>query len=141
MRREREEDRSQFPHQAGHHQWEWHVTVYIIVGAIVSTIVMMGLTRLLISWDMAPVTAPFVLTAWLLLFAVYHFGQLHPTNLIGPMPVQPVAVIQTDLEEAAGIGAVGFTTANLANALFRGVGEVFLRAGSCCSTGGRRSTR
>jgi urea transporter len=87
------------------------------------------------------VTAPLVLTAWLLLFAVYHFGQLHPTNLIGPMPVQPVAVIQTDLEEAAGIGAVGFTTANLANALFRGVGEVFFRAGSCCSTGGRRSTR
>ena len=53
---------------------------------------------------MAPLTAPFVLTAWLLLFAVCHFGQLHPTNLIGSMPVQPVAVIQTDLEEAAGIG-------------------------------------
>ena len=98
-----------------------------MAGAIISTSVMMGLTRLLISWDMAPLTAPFVLTAWLLLFAVCHFGQLHPTNLIGPMPVQPVAVIQTDLEEAAGIGAVGFTAANLANALFCGVGEVFLQ--------------
>jgi urea transporter len=35
------------------------------------------------------------LTAWLLLFAVYHFGQLHSTDLIGPMPAQPVAAIQT----------------------------------------------
>ena len=109
-------------------QWDWHVAVYIILGAIVSTILMMGLTRLLISWDMAPLTAPFVLTAWLLLFALYQFGQLHPTKLIGPMPVHPGAAIQTDLREAAGGGgAVGFTAANLANALFRGVGQVFLQ--------------
>jgi urea transporter len=88
---------------------------------------MMGLAKVLISSDLAPLTAPFVLTACLLLFAVYHFGQLHPTNLIGPVPVQPVAAIQTDLEEAAGGGTVGLTAANLANALFRGVGEVFLQ--------------
>jgi urea transporter len=46
---------------------------------------MMGFAKLLISWDMAPLTAPFVLTAWLLLFALYQFGQLHSTKLIGPM--------------------------------------------------------
>jgi len=109
-------------------QWSWPVAVYIILGAIVSTIVMMGLARLLISQDMAPLTAPFVLTAWLLLFALYQFGQLHPTNLIGPMPVHPGVAIQTDLQAAAGdVGAVGLTAANLANALFRGVGEVFLQ--------------
>src|ERR671918_802312 len=109
-------------------QWDWHVAVYIILGAIVSTIVMMGLAKLLISWDMTPLTAPFVLTAWLLLFALYQFGQLHPTKLIGPMPVHPGAAIQTDLQEAAGGGgAVGLTVANLANALFRGVGQVFLQ--------------
>jgi urea transporter len=108
-------------------QWDWHVAVYIILGAIVSTIVMMGLAKLLISWDMAPLTAPFVLTAWLLLFALYQFGQLHPTQLIGPMPVHPGAAIQTDLQEAAGGGTVGLTVANLANTLFRGVGEVFLQ--------------
>ena len=89
---------------------------------------MMGLAKLLISWDIAPLTAPFVLTAWLLLFAIYQFGQLHPTKLIGPMPVHPGAAIQTDLQEAVGGGgAVGLTVANLANALFRGVGEVFLQ--------------
>ena len=109
-------------------QWDWYVAVYIILGAIVSTIAMMGLAKLLISWDMdeVPLTAPFVLTAWLLLFAIYPFGQLHPTKLISPMPVHPGAAIQTDLQEAGG-GAVGLTAANLANALFRGVGEVFLQ--------------
>jgi hypothetical protein len=68
-------------------QWDWDVAVYIILGAIVSTLVMKGLAKLLIGWDVARLTAPFVLTAWLLLFAVYQFGQLHPTKLIGPMPV------------------------------------------------------
>src|ERR687891_825461 len=108
-------------------QWDSYVAVYIILGAIVSTIAMMGLAKLLISWDMVPLTAPFVLTAWLLLFAIYPFGQLHPTKLISPMPVHPGAAIQTDLQEAGGGGAVGLTAANLANALFRGVAEVFLQ--------------
>jgi urea transporter len=77
---------------------------------------------------MAPLTAPFVLTAWLLLFALYQFGELHPTKLIGPMPVHPGAAIQTALQETAGGGRVaGLTSVNLANALFRGVGEVFLQ--------------
>jgi hypothetical protein len=38
-------------------QWDWHVALYIILGAIVSTIAMMGLAKLLISWDIAPLTA------------------------------------------------------------------------------------
>jgi len=109
-------------------QWNWHLAVYIVLGAIVSTIVMVGLAKLLITWDIAPLTAPFVLTAWLLLFALYQFGQLHPTKLIGPMAVHPGAAIQTDLQEAAGDArAVGITAASLANALFRGFGEVFLQ--------------
>jgi urea transporter len=109
-------------------QWNWHVAVYIILGAIVSTIVMMGLAKLLIRWDMAPLTAPFVLTTWLLLFAIYQFGHLHPTKLIGPMPLQPGTAIETGLRGAAGGGgAVGLTVANMANALFRGVGQVFLQ--------------
>ena len=47
------------------------MAVYIVLGAIVSTIVVMGLVKLLIGRDMAPLTAPFVVTAWLLLFALY----------------------------------------------------------------------
>jgi urea transporter len=98
------------------------VAVYIVLGAIASTIVVMGLAKLLIGRDMAPLTAPFVVTAWLLLlFALYQFGQLRPTELIHPVLVHPCATIQTGLQAPAGDGgAVGFTVANLANALFRG---------------------
>ena len=68
------------------------------------------------------------MTAWLLLFALYQFGQLRPTELIHPMLVHPGATIQTGLRApAGGGGAVGLTAANLANALFRGIAEVFLQ--------------
>jgi urea transporter len=43
------------------------------------------------------------------------------------MLVHPGATIQTGLQEAAGGGAAGLTAVSLANALFRGVGEVFLQ--------------
>jgi urea transporter len=109
-------------------QWDRHVAVYVILGAIVSAIAMMGLAKLLVRWDIAPLTAPFVLTAWLLLFALYQFGQLHPTELIHPMLVHPGATIQTGVQGAPGSGgATGLMAVNLANALFRGVGEVFLQ--------------
>jgi urea transporter len=42
-------------------QWDWHVAVYIILGAIVSAIAMMGLAKLLVRWDMAPLTPACVL--------------------------------------------------------------------------------
>src|SRR5215470_4143222 len=78
--------------------------------------------------DMAPLTAaPFVRTAWLLLFALYQFGQLRPTEPIHPMLVHPGATIQTGLQAPAGDGAVVLTAADLANALFRGIAEVFLQ--------------
>ena len=54
---------------------------------------------------MAPLTAaPFVGTAWLLLFALYQFGQLRPTEPIHPMLVHPGATIQTGLQAPAGGG-------------------------------------
>ena len=50
---------------------------------------------------MAPLTAaPFVGMAWLLLFALYQFGQLRPTEPIHPMLVHPGATIQTGLQAA-----------------------------------------
>jgi urea transporter len=99
------------------------VAVYIVLGAAVSTIVMMALINLLTPWDMPALTAPFVLTAWLLLFAVYQFDFLHPTELIAPATLHPGAAVQTDLRELA-TGSGGLTAANLAHGLFRGVGEV-----------------
>jgi urea transporter len=99
------------------------LAVYIVLGAAVSTIVMMALINLLSPWDMPALTAPFVLTTWLLLFAVYQFDFLQPTTLIAPAAPDPAAAIQTELRELA-TGTGGLTAANLAHGLFRGVGEV-----------------
>jgi urea transporter len=102
------------------------LAVYIVLGAAVSTIVMMALINLLTPWDMPALTAPFVLTAWLLLFAVYQFDFLSPTELIAPLAPDPATVVQTELRELA-TGAGGLTVANLAHGFFRGVGEVMFQ--------------
>src|SRR4029450_1978125 len=65
-------------------EFDFLLAIYIVLGAAVSTIVMMALSNLLSTWDMPALTAPFVLTAWLLLFAVYQFDFLRPTELIAP---------------------------------------------------------
>ena len=104
-------------------EFDFLLAVYIVLGAVVSTIVMMALINLLSPWDMPALTAPFVLTTWLLLFAVYQFDFLHPTELIAPATLHPGAAVQTDLRELA-TGSGGLTAANLAHGFFRGVGEV-----------------
>src|SRR5687767_13977073 len=98
------------------------LAVYIVLGAVVSSIVMMALINLLGPWDMPALTAPFVLTAWLLLFAVYQFDFLQPTELIDPAAPESAATVQTELRELA-TGTGGLTAANLAHGFFRGVGE------------------
>ena len=102
------------------------LAVYIVLGAVVSTIVMMALINLLTPWDMPALTAPFVLTAWLLLFAVYQFAFLRPSELLAPLVPDPEAAVQTELRELA-TGAGGLTVANLAHGFFRGVGEVMFQ--------------
>jgi urea transporter len=107
-------------------EFDFLLAVYIVLGAAVSTIVMMALINLLTPWDMPALTAPFVLTAWLLLFAVYQFDFLRPTELIAPLARNPQAAVQTQLRELA-TGTGGLTVANLAHGLFRGVGEVMFQ--------------
>jgi urea transporter len=104
------------------------LAVYIVLGGAVSTVVMMALANYLGPWDMPALTAPFVLTAWLLLFAVYQFAHIRPSPLIAPVPLNPQAAVQTELRElATGGGPAGLTVANLAHGLFRGVGEVMFQ--------------
>ncbi len=102
---------------------------YIILGGALSTVAFMALANLLSVWDMPALTAPFVLTAWLLLFAVLLFANLRP-NLLFIAPAAPnVRVLPpTALREAAtGVGAIGLTPVNMTNALFRGIGEVMFQ--------------
>src|SRR6266496_2259757 len=84
---------------------------YIILGGALSTVAFMALANMLSVWDMPALTAPFVLTAWLLLFAVLLFANLRP-NLLFIAPAAPdVRVLPpTELREAAtGVGAIGLT--------------------------------
>ena len=104
-------------------EFDFLLAIYIVLGAAVSTVVMMALINLLTPWDMPALTAPFVLTTWLMLFAVYQFDALSPTAPLAPLAPDPEAAVQTDLRELA-TGAGGLTLANLAHGLFRGVGEV-----------------
>jgi urea transporter len=107
-------------------EFDLALAAYIVLGAAVSTVVLMALANLLAPWDMPALTAPFVLTAWLLLFAVYQLGVLDPTGLIAPLAPDPAAAVQTELRELA-TGTGGVTLENLANGLFRGVGEVMFQ--------------
>jgi urea transporter len=107
-------------------EFDFLLAVYIVLGAAVSTIVMMALANLLSPWDMPALTAPFVLTAWLLLFAIYQFEFIRPSELIAPLAPNPEAAVQTELRELA-TGAGGLTVANLAHGFFRGVGEVMFQ--------------
>jgi urea transporter len=109
-------------------EFEPLLAVYIVLGGAVSTVVMMALANFLSPWDMPALTAPFVLTAWLLLFAVYQFAHIRPSPLIAPMPLDPQAAVQTELRELpTGAGAAGLTVGNLAHGFFRGVGEVMFQ--------------
>jgi urea transporter len=107
-------------------EFDFLLVVYIVLGAAVSTIVMMALSNLLSPWDMPALTAPFVLTAWLLLFGVYQFARIRPSPLIAPVPLEPQAVVQTELRELT-TGTGGLTLVNLAHGFFRGVGEVMFQ--------------
>lgn len=100
----------------------------IVLGGAVSTVVMMALINLLGPWDTPALTAPFVITTWLLLFAVYQFAFLVPTEIIAPAALDPLAKAQTALRELpTPTQGTGLTPANLTNGFFRGIGEVMFQ--------------
>jgi len=109
-------------------EYDGYLVAYVILGGALSTVAMMALANFFSVWDIPALTAPFVLVAWLLLFAVLLFANLRPTPLIVPAPPEAQVLPPTDLREAAtGAGAVGLTATNMANAFFRGIGEVMFQ--------------
>lgn len=87
----------------------------IILGSIVSVIVMACIANILKTWKVAALTAPFVLTTWMILLASYAFAGLHSSGL--PTPALPHPFVL-----AAGTA----TGANIFVTLFNGISEVFL---------------
>ncbi|CQJ52393.1 putative urea transporter [Yersinia rohdei] len=88
----------------------------IVLGSIVSVIVMVCIADFLKTWKVAALTAPFVLTTWIILLASYAFSGLNGSGL--PTPVLPHPFV-LDAETSA-IGRNVFVS------MFNGVSEVFL---------------
>ncbi|HEY7414577.1 MAG TPA: urea transporter, partial [Ktedonobacteraceae bacterium] len=102
--------------------------VYIVLGGAFSAVVFMALANFFSTWDMPTLTAPFVLTTWLFLFASLLSAHLPPGSLIAPALPKPNTVIQTLLRPSTiGMVGAGVTVGNLLQGLFRGIGEVFFQ--------------
>lgn len=87
----------------------------IVLGSIVSVIVMVCIADILKTWKVAALTAPFVLTTWMILLASYAFSGLQSSGL--PAPALPHQLM---LETSAAAGG------NIFVSMFNGVSQVFL---------------
>lgn len=94
-----------------------YVWAYTVVGAAVSTVVMLAVANVLKTWGVPALTFPFVLTTWFLVLGAWAFANVEPSGL-GPakLPGAP----------AAGAADVDLTASFLVETLFRNVSQVFL---------------
>ncbi|MCH5277177.1 MAG: urea transporter [Desulfovibrionaceae bacterium] len=88
----------------------------LVMGAAFSTVMMLGLSRILKTWKVSAMTGPFVFTSWLIMLAAYNFAGFTISGLPHPMmPAQP------GMASATGISLSGVWTASLT-----GISQVFL---------------
>jgi urea transporter len=88
----------------------------LVVGAAVSTVAMLAVSRVMKTWETPALTFPFVLTTWFLVLGAYSFGHL-PIASMGP-PALPHAA-------GAATGA-GLSAGELLVAWLKGPAQVFL---------------
>jgi len=89
---------------------------YLVFGTMVSVVVMLAIANLVKTWGLSALTAPFVLTTWLLLIAAHAFTSLRISSLPEPgLPQVPVAASALAPHGEWAIGAV-----------LLGVSQVFL---------------
>ncbi|WP_137387703.1 urea transporter [Rhodoligotrophos defluvii] len=89
----------------------------LIIGAAVSTIVMLATSHVMKVWGVPALTFPFVLTAWLVVLAAYSFGHLSIRGLAPPSLPTPIGETAASLDLSAGF----FLTASI-----KGISQVFL---------------
>ncbi len=92
--------------------------LYVVLGAAVSVVAMLAIANALKLWDVAALTAPFVLVTWILLLATYGFSGLSGAGL-------PSAAVIAPFEPAPGM-AMGLGDFLLGTLL--SVSQVFLKA-------------
>jgi urea transporter len=91
--------------------------VYVVLGGAVSVVVMLAISNVFKTWSVSALTAPFVLTAWLLLLATNLFSGLDG----GALP--PVAQIEAISPAAANPLRVG----DFVGGVFTSITQVFLK--------------
>jgi len=91
--------------------------IYVVVNGAFSAIIMAALLNFFGKWDIPALTAPFVLSTWLLMFCVYKFGYLKAGASIAPAIPDPKAIIE--------LGQI--TGATFWQGITKGVGEVMFQ--------------
>jgi urea transporter len=92
--------------------------VYVVLGAAVSVIAMLGIANAVKPWGVAALTFPFVLITWLLLLATYGFSGLTGTALPSGNVVTPFQPY-----EASPLALI-----DLVEGVFQSISQVFLKA-------------
>lgn len=92
--------------------------IYVALGGAVSVVATLGTANVFKTWGVAALTAPFVLTTWLLLLATYAFTALDGSGL--PMSAEIVPL------EAAAANPLAF--GDFAQGVLKSISQVFLKA-------------
>jgi urea transporter len=92
--------------------------LYVAFGGAVSVPATLGVANVFKSWDVAALTAPFVLVAWLFLLASYAFTAIDGSGL--PMAAQVVAI------DPAAANPLAF--GDFVAGVLKSIGQVFLKA-------------
>lgn len=92
--------------------------VYVALGGAVSVVATLAIANLFKTWGVAALTAPFVVTAWLMLLATYAFSAIDGSGL-------PMATEVTPLDPAA---ANPLAFGDFVMGVFKSVSQVFLKA-------------
>lgn len=94
--------------------------VYVVLGAAVSVVVMLGTANVVKPWGVSALTFPFVLTTWLLLLATYGFSGLAGAAL-------PSGGVVVAFEPTA---ASPLKVADFIQGVLRSISQVFLKESS-----------
>ncbi|SDB95324.1 urea transporter [Raineyella antarctica] len=89
--------------------------VYIVVGAAMTTVMLAAISSLLGSRKVPALTAPFVFTAWMFIFATLQFGDFHPGPLL--QAILPSHLIATE----------PVTIETWYEGTFKGIAEIFFQ--------------
>jgi len=92
--------------------------IYVVLGGAVSIVATLGMANVFKTWGVAALTAPFVLTTWLLLLATYAFSAIEGSGL-------PMSAEITPLDPAA---ADPLAFGDFLQGILKSISQVFLKA-------------